>query len=78
MQGRPATAALWLSVAAIADVRWSGVVRRSGFRARSSARRRSWVRFIENSFQEVIARVDSRLADRRPGFERTCGGRSVA
>jgi hypothetical protein len=77
MQGRPATAARWLSVAASEGVRSSGVVRRNGFRARSSAHRRSWVRFIEYSFQEVIARVDGRLAD-QPGFERTCGGRSVA
>ncbi len=36
----------WLSVAAIDGVRCSGVVRRSGVRARSCARRRSGVRFI--------------------------------
>jgi hypothetical protein len=49
MHGWPATAARWRLVAAIDGVRWSGLDRRSGVSTRSFARRRSGVRFIDES-----------------------------
>ena len=59
MQLRPATAARWASVAAIELVRCSGVLRRNGFPARSLARRRSGVRFIETPLPGACATPSS-------------------
>lgn len=54
LRPRPATAARWASVAVIDAVRCSGEVRCSGFPARSLARRRSGVRFIQFSFRDLL------------------------
>ena len=65
MHARSATAARCWSVAAIDSVRCSGVVRRSGFRARGRARRRSDVRFIVTPFSAMSC-VTRPLAVGRP------------
>ena len=54
MQQRPPTAARWASVATIDPVRCNDELRRRGFRARSLARRRSGVRFVRFSFQDLF------------------------
>jgi hypothetical protein len=54
MQQRPATAARWASEATIDAVRCSDELRRRGFRAHRLGRRRSGVRFVRFSFQDLF------------------------